>query len=218
MIKIETDFKIGTSENPERDIQDVLIKINQCNDCPISDFRTSSEPFAPEYYMPINKIKFALIHQNPMEFDTNYIGYFNPESYYGKIFDDFLRYLGLSRKEMYISSSLFCSDGRKTPKINNVITCLKHKYGEFECLPNLKCVFLMGDVSLKQIIDINFSINDYRFEEFVQEDNSGSEVLFIPIPHVFHYLLFDNQEFRESVITRLSEIKLNFIDKIKGNK
>lgn len=211
MIDIETDF-VFSSEN----IFNVISGINRCNACSIAENRTSEIPFPPEYLLPINEIKFGLIHQSPMIEDTLESGFFNKSQKYGKIFDKFLNCLGLSREEMYISASVFCClQSKRYPVSTDYFLCLKHKYEEFKCLGGLKCLFLMGDISLKQILDITFSINEYDKEIFLMHQGD-KKVFVVPIQHVFQYMQKSDEEWQKSVIQRLYEIRDQIVIPIKN--
>ena len=209
MIDVELDFTFGGKDN----IFEVFSSINKCNSCSVAANRTTEIPFPPEYYGDINKIKFALIHQSPMVEDTLDSGVFNENEEYGRFFIQFLKLLGLEREELYISSSLLCADGRTNPKSTDYFNCIKHKYDEFQLLNGLRCVFIMGDVALKQLLDVSFSINQYNKKVFIIDKEDP--IFLIPINHVMQYMIKDDNAWRKEVLARLEEIKHQYVIPIK---
>jgi len=207
-------FKIGTSNSPNRDINIALSKIHSCSLCSIANIRHSVHPFAPEFLKPIQEIEFALVHQSPMVNDTLDKGVFNSEEPYGVLFDQFLEKIGLTREDLYITSSVFCYNGKKYPRNEDLVTCTTHKYRELRCLTNLKCLFLMGDIALKQIMmDFSLTINDAVGEVYISTINDR-EFVIVPINHVFHFMIMDDQEWKDNVFDYLGYIKENIVDPI----
>jgi uracil-DNA glycosylase family 4 len=199
-INIETDFIFGGKEDFDFGF---LVKLNKCALCNIANDRTSEIPFTPEGPLSAS---IALIHPHPTDEDVLETGYFNVnKKTYRNYFEFYLKKMGICSKNIYITSSLFCCPNyRRKPSSVDINMCLSHKYEEFQYLSNLKCIILMGDITLKQILSFDLHMRECAGSVYFEKSKN---LLFIPIYHFLHYFFHMTDSERENTDFILYNIK-----------
>lgn len=186
------------AKEKQRELAARLIK--RCQSCPL--YLDTKGPVPPTG--PV-KPRMVIIGRNPGKGDDMYSKPFSTEFSGGRLFQKYLRILGLQEGEVYVSNMCLCTTKQNRPPTpTQLLTCSEWKTVELSMMEIPPYIMLLGNDALRFIMGSYYPAVERIYGDLYLTKIKDKDTLVLPVQHPG--FLLRNPEEVENTMTLLETI------------